>query len=95
MIIQPYRSPWKTAFPDVVLHASESIVKQHPAYLAAKSGDTAAALVLIADTLSDVAIQQLQAMQTMQTMQIKYAMRKPILISVHAEEAMGNIFRRY
>lgn len=47
----PPRTPWND-FPDVLIHASESAVKQHPAYKAAKSGDGNAAIVLVNDTMS-------------------------------------------
>lgn len=43
---QPPRTPWGN-FPDVLIHASESAVKQHPAYEAAKSGDDSAATNLV------------------------------------------------
>ena len=33
--IKPPRTPWGN-FPDVLIHAGESAVKQHPAYKAAK-----------------------------------------------------------
>ena len=36
-LIQHPRTPWVN-FPDVLIHASESAVKQHPAYKAAKAG---------------------------------------------------------
>lgn len=45
MPAQPPRSPWND-FPDVLIHASESAVKQHPRYPAAKSGDAEAAIEL-------------------------------------------------
>ena len=47
----PPRTAWG-AFPDVVIHATESAVKQHPAYKAAKSGDDDAAADLVLDTFS-------------------------------------------
>jgi hypothetical protein len=36
-IVKPPRTPWG-AFPDVLIHASESAVKQHPAYKRASRG---------------------------------------------------------
>jgi hypothetical protein len=48
---QPPRTPWGN-FPDVLIHASESAVKQHPAYLAAKSGDDNAATDLVMTCLN-------------------------------------------
>ena len=50
--IQPPRTLWGN-FPDVLIHASESAVKQHPAYRAAKAGDGAAATALVNDTMSE------------------------------------------
>ena len=47
---KPPRAPWQE-FPEVLIHASESAVKQHPAYVAAKSGDDLAARVLVGDTI--------------------------------------------
>lgn len=46
-------------FPDVVLHADESIVKKHPQYAAAKAGDATAAQALVADTASDSAMDKI------------------------------------
>lgn len=51
MFGKPPRLPWN-GFPDVSIHASESAVKQHPRYPAAKSGDAEAAIVLVHDTLN-------------------------------------------
>jgi hypothetical protein len=52
-LIQPPRTPWGN-FPDVLIHASESAVKQHPAYKAAKAGDGNAAIVLVSATMNGV-----------------------------------------
>jgi hypothetical protein len=73
------RSPWKSSFPDVLIHASETAVKQHPLYLAAKAGDLDAASSLIADCLNP---SMLEAMKV-------WSAFKPVLVSVHAEESMG------
>ncbi|WP_254441829.1 hypothetical protein [Duganella vulcania] len=48
---QPTRFPWDD-FPNVLIHASESLVKCHRAYAPAKSGDVSAAAELVFDTLS-------------------------------------------
>ncbi|MDO8464453.1 MAG: hypothetical protein Q7S46_04260 [Gallionella sp.] len=40
--MKPPRKPWED-FPNVLIHASESAVKQHPHYWAAKTGDAVAA----------------------------------------------------
>ncbi|HLF96722.1 MAG TPA: phosphoribosyltransferase [Methylococcaceae bacterium] len=50
---KPARTAWN-GFPDVSIQASESAVKQHPQYAAAKSGEIDAAFALVIDTL-DVA----------------------------------------
>lgn len=50
------RAAWPAEFPDVVIHASETAVKQHPAYTAAKAGDVEAAAQLVMDSISDEAL---------------------------------------
>jgi hypothetical protein len=50
-ILKPTRTEWGD-FPDVLIHADESAVKQHFDYLAAKAGDVAAAKQLVADVLN-------------------------------------------
>jgi hypothetical protein len=75
----PPRTPWGD-FPDVLIHASESAVKQHTAYRAAKSGSGEAALALVNDTMSDAQIQHLQAL---------VGARRPTLVSAHAYEREG------
>lgn len=49
---QPHRYHWESEFPTVLIHASESDVKQHPAYPAAKSGDVDAAFDLVLKTIN-------------------------------------------
>ena len=73
------RTPWHD-FPDVLIHAEESAVKQHPCYAAAKAGGAAAAVELVNATLD--------AAKTAGLVQRCNA-ENPILVSVHAEEAMG------
>lgn len=75
----PFRSPWRS-FPDVVIHASESAVKHHPAYAEAKAGDSDAAFTLVSDTISQPAVLATMAMA---------AGRKPYLASAHAFERSG------
>lgn len=57
-LIKPPRTPWGN-FPDVLIHASESAVKQHPAYKRAKSGDGPSATALVNDTMSEQQNQRL------------------------------------
>jgi hypothetical protein len=56
----PIRVPWRD-FPDVAIHATESAVKQHPFYGAAKIGDIRAAFTLVDHTLSHSVIDSLRA----------------------------------
>ncbi len=77
--IQPPRTPWND-FPDVLIHASESAVKQHPAYRAAKAGDGNAAIVLVNDTMSTAHNQRLLDL---------LRGHRPTLVSAHAYEREG------
>ncbi len=77
--MKPSRSPW-CGFPEVIIHAPESAVKKHPLYAAAKSGDAAAAQLLVKELISVESILALQLI-------IRNA--KPILISAHAYESQG------
>ena len=76
---KPPRPPWRD-FPDVLIHAEESVVKRHPDYPAAKSGDVPAARRLV---------------ETMLREEIAEALRRtiadttPLVASVHAHEAQG------
>lgn len=76
---KPPRTPWE-AFPDVLIHAHESAVKQHPAYWAAKTGSGSAALSLVSDTMSEQANQRLLQL---------FPGRAPTLTSAHAYEKEG------
>jgi hypothetical protein len=79
MSANPPRLPW-SGFPDVLIHASESAVKQHPHYSAAKSGDAEAAIELVHDTLNADQVRALGAMFSSET---------PTLVSAHAYEREG------
>jgi hypothetical protein len=78
-LIQPPRTPWGN-FPDVLIHASESAVKKHPAYKLAKSGDDEAATDLVLDTFSIAKTLALDAL---------VGGRTPTLVSAHAFEREG------
>ncbi|GBU15145.1 hypothetical protein AwPolaro_05230 [Polaromonas sp.] len=78
-IIKPPRTLWGN-LPDVLIHASESAVKQHPDYKAAKSGYGFSATALINDTMSEPQNQRLADM---------LKGRQPILVSAHAYEREG------
>lgn len=77
--MQPPRTPW-TDFPDVLIHADESRVKQHAVYLSAKSGDAVAALALVMLVLDGAQISALRDMAKGE---------QPILVSAHAYERGG------
>lgn len=74
-MIKPLRSPWDREFSNVWIHASETDVKQHSSYAAAKAGDVNAAIHLVYDTMNDDVLVRL----------IEFGEEKaPILVSVHA-----------
>lgn len=75
----PPRTPWSD-FPRVVIHAPEVDVKKHPSYAAAKAGDAGSAFSLVADTLSEEAVQEIVAV---------VGDRSPFLVSAHAYERNG------
>jgi len=77
---KPPRTAWGS-FPDVLIHASESLVKQHLDYIAAKSGDIAAARQLIVDTFSQSQVDTM--------LNLGDANNPPILVSAHALESAG------
>ena len=76
---KPPRAPWQE-FPEVLIHASESAVKQHPAYVAAKSGDDLAARELVGDTIDVGKVRALEG---------QLVGRAPVLVSAHAFEQAG------
>jgi len=78
-IHRPPRTAWGT-FPDVVIYAAESAVKQHPAYRAAKSGDDEAATDLVLDNFS---------LEKTQVLDGLVGDRTPTLVSAHAVEREG------
>ena len=78
-VIQPPRTPWGD-FPDVLMHANETAVKQHPAYKAAKAGDDDAATALVLATFSPGTAQELDRIA---------GDSKPTLVSAHALERDG------
>lgn len=75
----PPRRPWGV-FPEVLIHASESAVKQHPHYPAAKAGNADSALRLVRDTINIGKIDELAQV---------LAGHAPTLISAHAFERDG------
>lgn len=73
------RTPWGT-FPDVSIHAGETVVKKHLEYPAAKSGDAEAAERLVAGTINAAEVEALRVLGDG---------KAPILVSVHAYENEG------
>jgi hypothetical protein len=68
-------------FPDVVMHAEESIVLQHPHYRAAKAGDIVAANRLVTEMMNPLCVERINAM---------LAGHPTVeLVSVHALESDG------
>lgn len=76
---QPPRFPWNH-FPPVYIHAAESAVKTHPAYIAAKTGDSLAAMKLVADLMSQQVVRQLWQ---------RFDSQSPVLVSVHTKPISG------
>ena len=76
---KPFRKPLFD-FPDVIIHATETAVKKHPMYTAAKTGDEEAAALLVKDTFNPDAVASLK---------VFLRGRKPILMSAHALESAG------
>jgi adenine/guanine phosphoribosyltransferase-like PRPP-binding protein len=75
----PPRFPWNH-FPPVYLHALESVVKEHPAYAAAKAGDSLAAFELVADLMSSKILEQLWR---------RFDGHSPVIVNVHVKPAAG------
>jgi len=75
------RTPWRQGFPDVIAQAGYREMISHPAYRDAKDGvSSEAALSLVADCISDDSIADLQRI---------IGNSKPIVLGIHAEEAVG------
>ena len=67
-------------FPDVIMHASESAIKNHPRYSAAKAGDIEAARQLVSNVVSRDAIARIKQRMGDDRYQ---------LVPIHALEAEG------
>ena len=76
----PPRTPWPAGFPQVVVHTETALRDNHPEYLAAKSGDAEAALVLAIDLLTDVGSEAIREL---------LAGEPAILLPITAEETLG------
>lgn len=75
-----YREEWPKDFPKVILNAPVGEAARHPDYYAAKSGDLEAAIRLTSDLINKEAIAKLAVIINT---------KKPLLIPVHAEEAIS------
>jgi hypothetical protein len=78
-MMKPHRVPLSD-FPDVVLHAPEPVVKGHQQYRPAKVGDALAAEALVAESISDQAVEQLG---------VVLSGRAVVLVPIHALESEG------
>jgi hypoxanthine-guanine phosphoribosyltransferase len=67
-------------FPDVVLHADESVVKRHPRFAAAKGGDIVAATIVVSEFVNEESLNRLRAL---------FAAAPTELVPVHALESAG------
>lgn len=56
----PVRTPWADGFPPVVVHTDTTLRDLHPCFVAAKAGDTEAALTLAEELLSASATESLR-----------------------------------
>ncbi|MEI6746932.1 MAG: hypothetical protein WCL34_13295, partial [Methylococcaceae bacterium] len=79
-LIAPYRQKWQNCFPNVILNAALGDASKHSYYVAAKSGDLDAALILAIDLVNQEAIEKLATI---------IQNEKPLLVPVHAEEAIS------
>lgn len=78
--IAPYRQEWEQSFPKVILNAALGDASKHSHYLAAKSGDLDAALILATDLISRKAMTQLAEI---------IRGKETLFVPVHAEEAIS------
>lgn len=74
------RVDWPKYFPKVILNTPLGKAAEHPDYMAAKSGDLKAAIRLTTDLINKKAIATLAGI---------IGDKKPLLIPVHAEEAIS------
>ncbi len=82
-MVQPPRADWN-GFPDVLILANETDVKQNPAYRAAKSGDAHAAAALIGDLVTN---DSLESVRRLVAATCEAGM--PTLVAAHAYEHQG------
>ena len=80
----PPRAPWE-AFPDAIILAAEPVVKGHPDYAKAKSGDIGAARVLVAELVSKDRLELVKSLLRGGPSQHDL----PTLVSAHAHERGG------
>jgi hypothetical protein len=76
---RPYRTAWGN-FPDVVIQVDEPVLKRHPAYAAAKKGDSEAAERLVLNITTIGALDRICAL---------IGTSMPTLVPVHALETEG------
>ena len=81
----PPRVPWG-AFPDAIILAAEPVVKGHPEYAKAKSGDIGAARVLVAELVGQDGFEAVKSL-LLRGGPGQHAL--PTLVSAHAQERDG------
>lgn len=74
------RLPWPQDFPDTLIHARLGAASRHPDYAVAKGGDIPAAVRLVGSLLDSDTIKELKRLA---------GNRHPVLVPVHAEEAVS------
>lgn len=79
IVALPSRAAWPHRFPDADIHASESRVKKHDLYGAAKAGDVEASVELVLDVLNADAIERLR----------RYRKQSPVIVPVHGIEGVS------
>jgi hypoxanthine-guanine phosphoribosyltransferase len=75
-----YRTVWQKNFPRVILNAPLGSAAKHVDFQLAKTGDVFAAVRLVNDTIHEETIAQLEKI---------IGNKKPLLVPVHAEEAIS------
>lgn len=74
------RTPWPPSFPQVIVHTDEALRDAHPDYVAAKSGNPAAAAALVQALLSQEKVEQARRL---------ISGRSPIIAPIRAVETTG------
>jgi hypothetical protein len=79
LFMKVYRYPWDR-FPPLIIQAEERIVKTHPSYHSAKSGDPESAINLVREMTSKDSLAHISQL---------FSDFQPVLVSAHAVESSG------